>query len=196
MVFALAATDDEKTQLFVGFYLVKATLLVGLVGMIALIAQCWAEYRRRTYDPSWVVSFDRNFNSQEMKKVRSRAASFLKNNSNQLRSDDVSSGDLDDVLDFIEDLGFYVVGDQMTPEVAHHAFHTWVRGYYAAARDYIESVQEHSPTMWEHINSLLEMLDQVEKERAHGKYKKTMNQNELDSFLGGEVKLEDEIENA
>jgi hypothetical protein len=58
-----------------------------------------------------------------MMDVRSRAAESLKSHAGHLRKTDLHLSDIDDVLDIFEDIGFYLYGDQLTPEVAHHSFH-------------------------------------------------------------------------
>ena len=111
-------------------------LLVVLAVLLGL--QMTAEYRRRTYDPTWMLKFDEDFDSDDMRHKRSKAAEDIKKNRTRLDDNDFKSPELDDVLDFFEGVGFLIQGDEMTPEVAHHAFHHWIRGYYVATRQYIE----------------------------------------------------------
>ena len=102
-----------------------------------------------------------------MRKARVKAATVLRANRGNLRRSDLDElSDIEDVLDFLEDLGFYTFGDQITPEVAHHHFYHWVRGYYNAARDYIEWEQENEPAGWEYVKELAEVMYQVEVERS------------------------------
>ena len=94
--------------------------------------QMIAEYQRRTYDPTLMFKFDDKFDSRELKLTRSNAATVLKSNQAGLGCAGFRSSDVDDVLDFFEALGFFMRSDQITPEVAHHAFFYWIRGYYSA----------------------------------------------------------------
>jgi len=61
---------------------------------------------------------------------------------------------IDDVLDILEDVGFYVDGDQISPEVAHHHLFYWIRGYWFAAQPYITEKQQLEPTQWDHLGLL------------------------------------------
>lgn len=94
---------------------------------------------------------------------------------------------IDDALDFFEDLGFYVEGDQISPEVAHQAFYYWIEGYYTAARQYIEFRQKTSPTAWDHFKPLYDITSEVEASKV--KDKKTPDETELQKFLEGEIAL-------
>jgi hypothetical protein len=166
------------------------SLLVGVtVGLVALALQWRADYKKRTYDPTWVLEFGKIFNADEMKKTRAKAASALKHSQSKLKTTDFSSSEVDNVLDFLEDLGFYLRGDQMTPEVVHHAFHYWIRGYYNAARGYLEMVQEKEPTCWEHVSYLFEVSHEIEMERSKSKHQKHLDQSSLNRFLDKEIAL-------
>jgi len=170
--------------------LVVWSLLAGVVvGMTLLLLQMRAEYRRRTYDPTWVLKFGDAFNSKEMKCTRSNAAAVLQNNAGNLRRSEFKSPEIDEVLDFFEDLGFYMQGDQITPEVGHHAFHDWIRGYYSAARDYLDVAQETEPTRWEFVKILFDTTNEIEAERSKGRHKKFLDATDLADFLDAEIKL-------
>ncbi len=163
-------------------------LLVGaIVGLGALAMQWMSEYRKRTYDPTWALKFDALFCSLEMKEMRSRAAEVLQNKSSMLRDSSFMSPEIDDILDFFEDLGFYMQGDQITPEVTHHAFFYWIHGYYSAARDYIETAQRTSPSAWEFLRDLFETTYEIEEERSKGNCKQFLDASELTRFLSGEI---------
>ena len=90
----------------------------GLAGGVAmtvalLILQTRFEYRRRTYDPTWVLGFSETFfGDSTMMQTRSWAARSLKENKNNLRDRKYKNPDLDDVLDLFEDVGFYVVANK------------------------------------------------------------------------------------
>jgi hypothetical protein len=105
-------------------------LIEGLLFLsIALLAlQTYAEYRRRTYDATLVLKFVEKFDGDGMKHTRSRAAKFLKENKEQLADEACFSQDIDDLFDFFDDLGFFMTGDQITPESVNHAF---ILGYAA-----------------------------------------------------------------
>jgi hypothetical protein len=162
------------------------SVLVGvIVGLGAMLFQWWAEYRKRTYDPTWALKLGEIY--RDMRDTRARAALSLKQNAGKLRSHDFTSADIDGVLDFFEDVGFYLRGDQMTPEVAHHYFHYSFRGYYSATREYIETAQAKEPTNWEHVHYLFDALHEIEVERDKDKHVKFLDHEALTTFLDDEI---------
>jgi hypothetical protein len=163
-------------------------IAIGLIGGtalgIALLALQWrSEYRRRTYDPTWVTKFNDDFNSERLCLLRAIAAMELRA---QRDGANVEPEAVDDVLDFFEDVGFYLKGDQLTPEVAHHAFHYWIRGYYNAARSYIDDWQKAHPTSWDHVRYLFDSTLDVEKERAKAIARDFLNAEDIDAFIDEE----------
>lgn len=172
-----------------------SAVLWGLVGGVVitialLIVQTRYEYRRRTYDPTWVLDFNAAFFSDsQMKKTRSNAAKSLKKNRKRLRDESYKNPDLDDVIDFFEDVGFYVFGDQIAPEVAHHSFHYWLRGYCSVAQPYIEMAQKTKPSQWECIGELLSVTQEVEDERSGSRSVRTLTEKGIDRFLNEEITL-------
>src|SRR5689334_16022825 len=123
-----------------------------LVGAVLLLVQMYSEYCRRTYDPNWAKRFDDLFNSESMLKTRALAAASLRDNAAQLSHSSFVDSNIEDVLDFLEDLAFYMRGDQITPEVVHHSYHHWIRGYYWTARDYLTAKQLERPCTWEFVS--------------------------------------------
>jgi hypothetical protein len=55
--------------------------------------------------------------------------------------------------------------DQLTPEVAHHAFHNWIRGYYLASQEYRRIWQEKEALHWEFISLLFDATNEIEREK-------------------------------
>jgi hypothetical protein len=158
----------------------------GIGGAILLAYQAKSEYQHRTYDPTWAFKFDDRLYDSEIKEARSKAARILKDNQGKLRSTDRGLKDIDDVLDFLEDIGFYVRGDQISPEVAHHHFYHWIRGYYLAARDYIEAWQEQESASWKHVKELFETTREIE---ARDKGSTTLTADQISDFLESEINL-------
>lgn len=155
------------------------------MGAGLLAYQATSEYQQLTNDPTWAFRFDDRLYSDELKEARCRAAKIFKNNQGKLRSTDKGLEDIDDVLDFLEDIGFYVHGDQISPEVAHHHFFHWIRGYYLAARDYIEAWQEQESASWMHIKELFETTRQIE---TRGKGRTTLTAEQISEFLDSEIR--------
>ena len=115
-IIAADATSPSHASLPLFFSPLLFWLLIGgaIAGVFLLGLQWRAEYRRRTYDPTWAIAFDTKFNNAEIRVARSKAARLLKDNQGKLRSVDVGLADIEDILDFFEDLGFYMDGDQIT----------------------------------------------------------------------------------
>ncbi len=63
-------------------------LLVVLAVLLGL--QMTAEYRRRTYDPTLMLKFDEDFDSDDMRHKRSKAAEDIKKNRTRLDDNDLS----------------------------------------------------------------------------------------------------------
>lgn len=165
-------------------------LLIGIVvGVILVLTQMYFEYRKRTYDPSIAFKFDDIFNGSEMRPIRSKAAMFLRDEATKHNLAYARSGDVDDILDVLEDLGFYVIGDQLSPEVAHHAFHYWIRGYFSATRPYVEEAQKNTPSQWENISRLLDITYEIDSERGQDKPKKILEGSEITDFLDEEIRF-------
>jgi hypothetical protein len=171
---------------------------VGVLAAGLLTLRAWSEYRQQTYSPQWMSSmFWNQFDDDSTKKARCLASKTLKAYGGEKlrlalekKDPDLEQPDLvniDDALDFFEDLGFYVEGDQISPEVAHQAFYYWIEGYYTAARQYIEFRQKTSPTAWDHFKPLYDITSEVEASKV--KDKKTPDETELQKFLEGEIAL-------
>jgi len=120
-----------------------------------------------------------------MIKSRRLAAKTLIEYEGRLDSGDKQLNYINDVLDFFEQLGFYVKGDKVSPEFVHQSFYYWIEGYYAAARPHIVREQTMNPTAWDHIEYLYIVTKQVEEEITKKKVKK-LDSTELRSFLDDE----------
>jgi len=168
-------------------------ILLVLLAVLALLLgfQMNAEYKRRTYDPKWMLTFDEDFASDDMRRKRAKAAGDIKKNRAQLADETFKSPQLDDVFDFFEGVGFLMQGDEITPEYAHQAFYYWLDGYYSAGREYIEKVQKSEPTRWECVKGLFDLTSEVEKERL-GKMRqaqKILGTTDMNAFLEEEIAL-------
>lgn len=186
---SLTPQPNGTTSVALAPPLLWGLIVAAIVTLILLAIQWRFEYRKRTYDPTWALKFDDLFVSNQMRERRSRAAVVLKTKASQSRDPTFRSKEIDEILDFFEDLGFYMRGDQITPEVTHHAFFYWIDGYYSATRDYIEMSQHASPTHWEFVSELFETTFEVEMKRSKGKCKRFLDANELSIFLDEEGAL-------
>lgn len=165
-------------------------LFAGILVATCLLLLRWrSEYRRRTFDPTWVMKFWDIFESEPMKRTRGAAARDIQDHSDRLGYENFLSPNIDDVLDFFEDLGFYIHGDQLTPEVAHHAFYYWIHGYYIACRPYIECKQIERPNQWQWVPWLFEITHEMEVKNNRTIVRKTMTDDEKRRFLVEETTL-------
>ena len=129
--------------------LVLAVLVLGL--------STFFEYRRRTHD--WTLIFQYADTFDEMTEQRVAAARFLLDKTRNLEED---CGELEDILDIFEDMGFYIEGDQLSSEVVHHTFDYWIRAFCQAAESYIKDRQRKEPLQWGHLDGLRKCVDRIE----------------------------------
>jgi len=134
-------------------------------GLLLIAIQTHLRYRKEKYDPILALKYQDEFLGMEDK--RSKAAVALKNRRNNLAEIFKNKEELDcidAILDFLDDLGFYLEGDQISAEVMHQHFYYWIRGYWLACRPYIEKwqSQENESPRWNHIKDLFEETCEVE----------------------------------
>ncbi|MCC8956159.1 hypothetical protein H8B02_22830 [Bradyrhizobium sp. Pear77] len=182
LVIAGFAATNVKAGLGLGNALVWGVLVLAI---LLLLFQMRAEYRKRTYDPTWVLKFVDYFHEDTMRSVRCHASDYLKTNAAQVAN--CESTDIDDLLDFFDQVGFYLQGDQITAEAAHHAFHHWIRGYWSAARDYVRAKQNDEPCLWEFVEVVFDMTDQIERERSKGTGVGLLDKEGIAMFLDEEI---------
>ena len=163
-------------------------VISALIGaLVLLIAHVIAEYKRRTYDPTYIFTFDKRFD--DIKKARARAASILKERRATLGQHAREFADIDEVLDFFDDLGFFVRGHQISPEIAHQFFYVWIQGYYEIAGPYIRAAQNKNPPQWEYIKKLYDLTFAVEKRRFKNGRVLTLIEETIIEFLDDEINL-------
>lgn len=163
-------------------------VISAVIGFL-LILRAFSEYRQRTYDQTWITHFKVEFDEDTMKQARHLASNTMKQFQGRLRTENSQLKDIDGVLDFFDELGFYVIGDQISPEVAHQSFYYWIRGYYTAARDYLEYYQSKESTTWEHIKPLYELTHEVERTASKGQFVGSLSAEKLNEFLDDEIAL-------
>jgi hypothetical protein len=177
--------------LFVAWLLKGSSILYivlpALVIVLTLVAKTCFQYQNRTYDPTWALRFQAVFDGMQDKRKKA-AEAILRHNADRknidAHMDELS--DVDDVLDFLEDIGFYVKGGQISAEVAHHHFYHWIRGYWKASRDYIEAWQRSEPTRWEYVGDLFETTRDVEIARTKGSKEQEL-EGGIVTFLNEEI---------
>jgi hypothetical protein len=155
------------------------------IGFCFWLFQAWFEYRRKTNDPTWALKYQEMWDKAEGR-VRPNAADALRKFEGKLSEIDLYENELsniDDVLDILEDIGFYMEGDHISPEVACHHFDHWIRGYWYNAHTYIEAWRKREPARWRHIKPLLQATAEVN----HRSEKLIPTNSELKLFLEQEA---------
>ena len=95
---------------------------------------------------------------------------------------------IDDVLDFFEDIGLYQRTDYISPELAHHHFFHWVRGYWQASKPYVQAWRKKEPARWNHLEELFEVICDIEAKQHGGKREElTLSESDLNEFLSQEI---------
>lgn len=171
------------------------SLLYGIIAAAAVVwlAQSFFAYRRRTHDPTWALKFQDEWESEDGYKRRKRAGKVmqdLKGDSlTDIEHNEETLSNIDDPLDILEDVGFYMFGDQISPEAAHHHFYYWIAGYWQCAREYIDAVRKDDPTRWENIGLLYETTSAIERELT-GKTEQqlVLDNDEREKFIKEEAR--------
>jgi hypothetical protein len=175
-------------------------MAVAIVLFVVLIPKTMLEYRKKTFDYELISKYDEKFESLDH--ARQKAAKVCKSylNLEKNGSDEVSKWEFIDkhdrsriepILDFFEDLGFYLKGDQFSDLVVHHYFYHWIRGYYSVLKSYIDFYRKENgdESAYIHIESLFQRVSVVEIEQKY-KYPKLL----LDSKEEKIDFIEDEID--
>lgn len=176
----------------------SATPLYCVVGIAAIfwLVQTRFGYVRRTHDPTWALKYQEMWDAPDTCRRRSIAAGILEDLRCELSNLSKHEGALagiDDAIDVLEDVGFYVLGDQISPEAAHHHFYYWIQGYWCCAHDYIRAIRTHrEPARWQNMEPLFDITSQVELERARGRLtrdKLWLSDDQKAQFVAGEKDL-------
>lgn len=163
-------------------------VLVFFVAVLVTGYQTYLNYQQKTYDLTWALKFQDKF--EEMAVQRFQAAWLLKNKRELLSEPKKNRqvlGDIDDVLDLFEDVGFYLQGDYITPEVAYNHFYHWVRGYYQSGKEYIERWQDEEEARWENLKNLYTTLEELESAHEKRIKEEQFEETERGEFLEEEM---------
>jgi hypothetical protein len=164
-----------------------------IVALVIAIAHAREKYRQGLFDPTVGLKFQERFDGME--RVFALAARSIRDHRTALTQIDALRGELapiDPVFDFFDDIGFYVSGDQISPEVAHHHFFHWIRGYCEAARPYLDEHRKREPARWRHVLPLYGVTQEVERAVEKRLRVPGGRQQDLDAFLEDEAFMEDE----
>jgi len=165
--------------------------LLAFTGAFFLGKQWYVKYMEMTYDPTWALKFQDRIFSNDMLKKRGAAAKCIIENKERL-SDIDQIGDklcmIDWVLFYLEDIGFYVEGMKISPEVAYHHFYHWIRGYYLLTYPYIKAYQArpHEKRVWENVEYLYNITSSIAAKKGESL---TMKEGDLIKFIEEERDL-------
>jgi hypothetical protein len=169
-VLGLSLHDDSAAQNNTSLSHVWPFLTGGvIIGVLFWIYQAYSEYKRQTFDPQLAIQYDLRWKGAE--DIRKVAAARLLERRTQdsltlLNDRPEELADIDDALDIIEDVGAFVANEQMSPEVAHHFFFHTARGYWNAARPYIEAMRDTQPALWRNLPILMNLTGAIESEQS------------------------------
>ena len=165
-----------------------------ILGFLLIFLFTLAEYRRRTYDPVLILKWQEIFD--DMKNERDAAAramieylSVPKSDRNWRRVAKAKPANLEDVFDFLDDLGFYMEGSQFSSEVVHHHFYNWIRIYLQEGLSYITQnrANKHEPKKWYHCESLLKQVEEIETTQNPFETNLNWDDDKLKEYLSYEV---------
>ena len=170
----VGGTVKPETMFYLRWSVVGASVAAMLLGLVICFKTA-LEYKRRTYDPSLIIQFQRAFDNLEQKQIRANAAKacdeFLRSGStmDHIEADrwgqlpQTARNAVEPVLDFFTDLGFYLYGDHFSDEVVHHHFFYWIQGWYSVLKPYIEYYQRSTPTAYPTIILLHGRTAEIER---------------------------------
>jgi len=104
-----------------------------------LVCKTWLEYNRRKYDPELMFTLQKDFDALDEERALAATVCIAFLSGADKEADETKRWTLVDprerekvepVLDFFEDVGFYLKGDQFSDDVVHHNSHHWIRGWY------------------------------------------------------------------
>jgi hypothetical protein len=176
----------------------KSTTIIFLMLVFIFFLRFWSEYRKRIYDSDLANKYQHDFDNPDMINKRKMAAKAIKEELTE-NMDDAKNvtkwkEKVDDVLDFFEDLGFYVRGDQMSAQVAHHHFYYWLRSYWLLSKKYINHRREEEPEQWKNVEYLFKITAHIEKGWFIGMFciatEELLVLRDKDQFLKDEKQLE------
>ena len=124
-----------------------------------------------------ITDFDRQF--QELADTRSDVAKIIITNkileADKIEKFEHFDNQLDDIYDFFDTLGFFVVENYIKAEVVHQYFYHWFEHYYDFYTLYdVKTLSGYNETAWMNLPRLSKILNQIEtKQLAKGRSKIT-----------------------
>jgi len=166
--------------------------IVALFLIAWLFLHLWFQYKNTIFSPEWPFKFQESFDNleDERHEAAQRCLEFL--NKGDWSKVDRADG-VDPILDFFEDLGFYIGNwGFLCEETLHHHFYHWARAYLQVTDDYRKEKGRTDPACWNHCQSLLDKLSEVESLlRNRPIAELLLSKQMLESYLKEELKLND-----
>jgi hypothetical protein len=195
---AVLAILGSAFTIYVGQLCPQPYVVIGLLVFVAIALVLWLaqsvfEYKRRTSDPTWIVRFQETWDGPQAMADRKRAATLLKNCGGKVVEPDKYFDDLagiDEALDRLEDIGYYVSQEQISPEAAHNHLFYWIRGYWHASCEYIKESRNKpgERSRWENLEKLFYLTAAVESERSKCSMDEALKMpDDINKFLQGEI---------
>lgn len=107
-------------------------------------------------------AYSKEFDSDAFKDKRRVAAVYLLS---EARSDRDPPGELCEILDFLEGIGFAYGKKLIEAEAIWHSFASWLLPYSVATADVVAKMRARDPTLYEDFLSLCKAVEAVEAAR-------------------------------
>jgi hypothetical protein len=163
-----------------------ATIALVLVTAIAFYFQ--SRQNRFALGIDLLLKMDDRFNA--MRTSRQKAATYLKEK--QGTGTDVSIDDLehhlDEVVDFFDQLGYFLKGRALERRAVWSAFYDQVHHWYCNAKDYMTPQRQIDATIWEnfeYLNTQL-VIEQMRHKRNNLDTSIELSKEDLVNFLNNE----------
>ncbi len=95
--------------------------------------------------------------------------------------------EIEDILDFFDEVSFLVRIKAVTIEMVWHEFYHWIRLYYLSSNKYINDRRIKEPAVWEDLYKLYPRLSSYEQKRFPITYKRSIDDSELKHYLEDEL---------
>jgi hypothetical protein len=162
----IATSDSSKSHHFHKWFRKWGWHCIAVVVIGTIVSHTMAAAHHHNYDPELVLRFEDKFDG--MKQQRAQAATAIYEYLQKGNWDSVTNtDDLDNVLGFFDELGFYWKNGEMSATVLHEHFYDVLEIYYQGASGYIAKDQkQESATDFEYVKPLFKTLAKIEAKRA------------------------------
>lgn len=174
-----------------------ANFLLAITAFLALYMQNMqfkkmrADENERAFKNSSVqliIDFDKQF--QELDE-RNRVAKFILNNKilegSEIKDYASFKNAFDEIYDFFDTLGFYVIEGYIKAELVHQYFYHWFYHYYQFFNQYnIKRLSGYPDTVWINLVSLSQRLNEIEAGKP-GERRIKIDKNNLIDFFKSET---------